>query len=115
MPEQVNAAAPEHQNDEYHVASFVAHAIADSIEEVSSEILNLPGAEIHATSEVGKIVFTIESTSQKSIGRYIDHVRHHKGLLSLSPVYHQFLNEEQQVENEKQTNQAHNNQAQNEQ
>lgn len=105
MPEQQSNTA-ECQNDEYHVASFVAHAMADSIEEVSSEILNLPGAEIHATSEVGKIVFTIESTSQKSIGRYIDHVRHHKGLLSLSPVYHQFLNEEHQ---------AQSNQAQNEQ
>jgi len=79
--------------DEYHVASFVAHAMADAIEDVSNAIDAIDGAEVHATGETGKIVFTVEAASQKLIGRHIDELRLHTGLLSLSPVYHQFLEE----------------------
>lgn len=82
-------------SDEYHVASFVAHAAADKLELVKGEILALEGAQIHAIGETGKIVFTVEASTQKIIGRLIDNVRHSSGLLSLSPVYHQFLNEEE--------------------
>ncbi|MGB1199890.1 MAG: chaperone NapD [Thalassotalea sp.] len=80
--------------NEYHVASFVAHAMLDQIEHVSNEIKITEGAEIHAASEQGKIVFTIEASSQKKIGFLIDQLKHHTGLLSLSPVYHQFLTEQ---------------------
>lgn len=86
--------------DEYHVASFVAHAMVDKLEQVKNEVLLLEGAEIHAINDVGKIVFTIEANSHKSIGRLIDSIRHHSGLLSISPVYHQFLAEEQTTQKE---------------
>jgi len=79
--------------DEYHIASFVAHAMAEAIEDVSNAINAVEGAEVHATGETGKIVFTVEAPSQKKIGRHIDELRQHAGLLSLSPVYHQFLEE----------------------
>ena len=79
--------------NEYHVASFVAHAQAHQIESVTDEIKVTEGAEIHATSAEGKIVFTIEASTQKKIGSLIDQLKHHTGLLSLSPVYHQFLTE----------------------
>lgn len=78
---------------EYHVASFVAHAQHSFIEALTEEITQTEGAEIHAVSEEGKIVFTIEASSQKKIGFLIDQLKHHIGLLSLSPIYHQFLTE----------------------
>lgn len=79
---------------EYHVASFVAHAMKKNITQVTEEITCTEGAEIHAVSEEGKIVFTLEASSQKKIGCLIDQLKHHVGLLSLSPIYHQFLTEE---------------------
>lgn len=79
---------------EYHVASFIAHAMQPNIPSVSEEIMLIEGAEIHAVSDKGKIVFTIEASSQKKIGSFIDQLKHHIGLLSLSPIYHQFLTEE---------------------
>jgi len=82
------------QAHEYHVASFVAHAQSQHIDEVQDEISRTEGAEIHAVSEEGKIVFTIEAYSQKKIGFLIDQLKHHIGLLSLAPIYHQFLTEE---------------------
>lgn len=79
---------------EYHVASFIAHALKQHITGLTEEITQTEGAEIHAISDEGKIVFTLEASSQKKIGYLIDQLKHHTGLLSLSPVYHQFLTEE---------------------
>ncbi|MBV1907688.1 MAG: chaperone NapD [Kangiellaceae bacterium] len=80
---------------EYHVASFIAHAMANQMLDVQLAIKELEGAEVHAVSEQGKIVFTIEGSSQAGIGRKIDLLKYHTGLLNLAPVYHQFLSEKQ--------------------
>lgn len=79
------------QAAEYHVASFVAHALLADLTAVKQAINQIEGAELHAVSPEGKIVLTIEDTSQSNIGQKIDQLKHHPGLLSLSPVYHQFL------------------------
>lgn len=83
-------------NNEYHIASFVAHAQLEQLTVVEAHIESIEGAEIHAKSPEGKIVFTIEDDSQKAIGRKIDQIKEHSGLLSFSPVYHQYLPEEAQ-------------------
>lgn len=83
----------EKASDEYHVASLVAYPILEQLEEVKAAINDVEGTEIHATSEEGKIVFTIEGTSYKDIGKKMDIIRVHKGMLNLSPVYHQVLDE----------------------
>lgn len=94
IAQPVNVSPSNVHANEYHVASFVAHAQQQNVSAVSEEISLIEGAEIHAVSEEGKIVFTIEASSQKKIGYFIDQLKHHIGLLSLSPIYHQFLTEE---------------------
>ncbi len=84
---------PKASSNEYHVASFVAHAMPQSIEQISTLISSHQGAEIHATSEAGKIVFTVEADHQREIAKIIDQIRIHDELHSLSPIYHQFLTE----------------------
>ncbi len=96
MPDQ----SLDDSNQEYHVASFVAHAQHQHLEQLTADIQNSEGTEIHAISDEGKIVFTIEAPSQKRIAILIDQLKHHIGLLSLSPVYHQFLTEEHSRERE---------------
>lgn len=81
------------KTDEYHVASLVAYCILPQVEEVKAAILAQTGTEIHATSAEGKIVFTIESNSHKDIGKKMDVLRVHSGIINLSPVYHQVLDE----------------------
>ncbi len=81
--------------DEYHIASFVAHAMITRLNEVKEAITNTTGAEIHATTPEGKIVFTLEGDSQKAIGKRIDELKIHTGLFNLSPVYHQYIDETQ--------------------
>jgi nitrate reductase NapD len=84
-------------HDEYHVASFVAHAKPHCLDQVSTEINQSEGAEIHGVNEQGKIVFTLEANSHKAIGRQIDLLKQHTGLVNLFPVYHQFDPQDQQV------------------
>ena len=79
--------------NEYHVASLVASPILAQLDEVKAAILAVERTEIHATSDDGKIVFTIEGTSYKDIGNKMDAIRVHEGILNLSPVYHQILDE----------------------
>ncbi|GAA0819867.1 chaperone NapD [Colwellia asteriadis] len=81
--------------DEYHVASLVAYCMQDQIGEVTQAINAIEGAEIHATSVEGKIVLTLEGDSHKTIGKRMDQLRIHQGLINLSPVYHQVLDEGQ--------------------
>ena len=80
-------------NDEYHIASLVAYAMQTHINEVQAAINAIDGAEIHATSDEGKIVFTLEGNSHKAIGKNMDLLSMHTGLINLSPVYHQFIDE----------------------
>jgi len=82
---------------EYHVASLVAYCILKDVETVKEFIQDVENTEIHATSDEGKIVFTIEGTSYKDIGKKMDLIRVHTGILNLSPVYHQVLDEEQET------------------
>ncbi|WP_068545982.1 chaperone NapD [Thalassotalea crassostreae] len=81
------------KTNEYHVASFIAQIDISQKKAVEESILSTPGAEIHATSDTGKIVFTIEADNQKKIGKYADIVRDQAGIFTLAPVYHQYLEE----------------------
>ncbi|OUS25951.1 hypothetical protein A9Q98_11720 [Thalassotalea sp. 42_200_T64] len=79
---------------EFHVASFVAQITPTFEDEIKTAINAIPGAEIHAISATGKIVFTIEATQQYIIGNHIDSIKSNAGLLTLAPVYHQYITEE---------------------
>jgi len=79
---------------EYHVASFVAHAEPKLKDSIAEQIALIDGAEIHAVSEEGKVVFTVEADSQRTISKNTDNIKYFDGVLSLSPIYHQFLTEE---------------------
>ncbi|AWB66870.1 hypothetical protein C2869_10685 [Saccharobesus litoralis] len=88
------SAVQEASQPEYHVASFVAQAIPAQIQKVQNSILSQAGSEIHAVSDEGKIVFTIEADSQNRIGKTIDDIKQDSAILTLAPVYHQFLTEQ---------------------
>lgn len=88
---------------EYHVASLVAYPILAQLEEVKDVIASVEGTEIHAISEEGKIVFTIEGTSYKNLDKKMDVIRVHEGIINLSPVYHQVLDENTDIDETKQT------------
>jgi nitrate reductase NapD len=78
---------------EYHVASFIAHAMLDNVTDVEEAINRVAGSEVHGKNHEGKIVFTLESDTHKSIGKRIDQLRDQPGLINILPVYHQYEKE----------------------
>lgn len=79
---------------EYHVASFVAHVKAESLAAVRQSITDIEGAEIHVESDQGKLVFTLEADSHQLIAKRMDLIKDLVGIISMAPVYHQYLTEE---------------------
>lgn len=88
------------KDQEYHVASFVVQVLPQNSQTLSEFISQHSAMEVHAISPQGKIVFTVEGNSHKYIANQTDAVKQHPAVLTLSPVYHQFLNETPTATNE---------------
>ena len=78
---------------EYHVASFVAHIDTASMLSVKRAIDDIDGAEIHAENEQGKLVFTLEAGTHQMIANRMGLIKDLDGIISMAPVYHQYLTE----------------------
>jgi nitrate reductase NapD len=76
-------------SQEYHVTSLVVHASPHAVTQVKNEIDALIGADIHAVTDEGKFVVTLEGTTQGSILNNVEAINALSGVLSSSLVYHQ--------------------------
>lgn len=76
-------------SQEYHVTSLVVHATPKALQQVEANILALMGADIHAITPEGKLVITLEGSSQRVILDNIEAINALSGVLSASLIYHQ--------------------------
>ncbi len=83
---------------EYHVTSLVVHVTADAVEQVKADIAALAGTDIHAVTEEGKFIVTLEGDTQKAILDNVEKINALKGVLSNSLIYHQAEPLEQESE-----------------
>lgn len=79
--------------DEYHIVSFVLQAVPAEIPAIYKKMDEFEAVEIHGQSAQGKIVITIEGQSQRAISTIADQVKCIAGILTLAPVYHQYIDE----------------------
>jgi len=84
---------------ELHIASLVVHAPPSRVDRIACAILELPDAQIHATSAAGKLVVTLEAESAGTMSRRVAEIQHIDGVLSAALVYQcsdslQAMNEE---------------------
>jgi nitrate reductase NapD len=75
-------------NDELHISSLVVHARPATLAAVCAAIARLPGADIHASNEQGKIVVTLETSSERDILMRLDQIGRVRGVMSAALVYH---------------------------
>lgn len=83
--------------NEYHIVSFVAQCPLDKCDEIQNLINAIEGGEVHAISPEGKMVFTVEGKNQKEIDAKTESIKFNNYVLSLAPVYHQFLDETESI------------------
>jgi nitrate reductase NapD len=72
---------------EIHIASLVVHAAPSRLEGVAEIIEGIPAACIHASSERGKLIVTLETTSAEAMTELVSGIQHIDGVLSAMLVY----------------------------
>lgn len=84
--------------EEFHVSSLVVLTQPALRHRLAEQIGVLEGAEIHAVSDEGKLVVTLEGPSQRPIMDAIDAINALSGVLSAALIYHQFDESDAQCE-----------------
>ena len=75
------------ETGEIHIVGLVVHARFAQIDAVAGAIRKMPGAEIHAISEQGKLVVTLEGCSSDAIAGTLQSIHALPGVYSASLVY----------------------------
>jgi nitrate reductase NapD len=77
-----------------NIAGVVIHARPEKLEGVEAQLLELPGVEIHATADDGRMVVTVEDEESR-LGDTVMAFHDVDGVLSASLIYHHFEDSEQ--------------------
>ncbi len=72
---------------EWHIAGIVVHALPARLPQVRAAIDAIAGAEIHAASDSGKLVVTLEAPSSRAIAAHLTLLHQLDGVLSAALVY----------------------------
>lgn len=80
------------------ICGVLVHARPDVSDSVKGYLLRQPGFEVHAVTEEGKMVVTVEGDQSRSVADKIMQMQDIKGVLSVSLIYHH--HEEDDVEAE---------------
>lgn len=73
-----------------NISSVLVNARPERIDEVRGGLLALDGVEIHAATEEGRMIVTIEDESEQAVISTFQAIHHQPGVLSASMVYHQY-------------------------
>lgn len=73
-----------------NISSVLVNARPEAIPQVKAGLCALGGVEVHATSESGQMVVTIEADSDQAVVNLFAQINQQPGVLSASMVYHQF-------------------------
>jgi nitrate reductase NapD len=77
-----------------NIAGVVIHARPEKLAGVEAKLLELPGVEIHATADDGRMVVTVEDEESR-LGDTVMAFHNVDGVLSASLIYHHFEESEE--------------------
>lgn len=72
---------------ELHITSLVVHATPKRAPGIAASLEALPGAQVHAVTEGGKLVVTLEAETADVMLAVIGHIQRLPGVLSATVVY----------------------------
>lgn len=73
-----------------NISSVIVHAKPTRLSSVRSTLEQIPGVEIHAATDDGKLVITIETESDGETASTFDRINVMDGVMSAAMVFHQF-------------------------
>ncbi|WP_369601609.1 chaperone NapD [Hahella sp. SMD15-11] len=88
MPASAQEIPVETESEPLNICGLVVRCNPRRLDQVVAELEALPGVEIHARDDVGKLVVTAEQTADAPPLKAIDLIERIEGVLSTSLVYH---------------------------
>lgn len=79
-----------HPVESVNISSVLVNARPGLLKQVQDGLATLAGVEVHAVTEDGRLIVTIEADSDQSVADMFTVINHLPGVLSASMVYHQF-------------------------
>ncbi len=73
-----------------NISSVLVHTLPRALSEVRAALSALAGVEVHAATEDGRLIVTIETDSLQGSSELFTLINQQPGVLSASMVYHQF-------------------------
>ena len=80
-----------------NIAGVVVNALPEKNRMVEKQLVQLPGVEVHAVNELGRMVVTIEGNDERVVADLVSQMHTLEGVLSAAMIYHSFdqsMNEE---------------------
>ncbi|WP_137926518.1 chaperone NapD [Cupriavidus sp. 2SB] len=78
---------PVASGDEWHIAGIMVYAHPASLDRVQAAIAAMTGVEIHAVSDIGKLVVTAEAPTSQAIVAQLTCLHQLEGVISATLVY----------------------------
>lgn len=73
-----------------NISSIIVHAKPAKLPSVRGGLEQIPGVEIHAATDDGRLVVTIEAASDGETTGIFDRINAMDGVMSVAMVYHQY-------------------------
>ncbi len=78
-----------------NISSIIVHAKPTALSSVRGSLEQIPGVEIHAATDDGKLVVTIETETDGETASTFDRINTMDGAMSAAMVVHQFESDPQ--------------------
>ncbi len=73
-----------------NISSVIIGALPANAEQVATQLRLLAGVEVHAVADDGRMIVSIESSSEDATVNTFEAIRQLPGVLSASLVFHQY-------------------------
>ena len=73
-----------------NISSIIVHAKPAELSSVRGNLEQIPGVEVHAATDDGKLVVTIETDTDGETAGTFDRINTMDGVMSAAMVFHQF-------------------------
>lgn len=73
-----------------NICGVLVHAVPTEAAQVAAALARLPGVELHAQAEAGRLVVTVEDTAETSAVDGLAQIHALPGVVSAALVYHHF-------------------------
>ena len=77
----------EYDANEYNVCGVLIHANTNNVEQVKDLLVQQDGVEVHAVTDNGRLIVTVEHEQRKTVGDQIMAFYDVPGVLSASMIY----------------------------